>query len=187
MSGNMPARDLVQKWTNTRRRLWSRWFNALENLQTPISGGILEAQYRKSLEIYEQMVRGANAELTRTSAGHQNDAYDLPAVDRGEVYRNQTEWWKQMQKQFWASWFQALKGFLAMRSGGPWNKAGEELLKSWEDIANHVLELQAELSPLLPPLNPEKKRTERLYRRRLPLRSGRLLMYRTGQARIARS
>ena len=152
MNWQQQFEEMMAGWTDTQRRMWDNWVEAIRGLEG--AGQENEAwrrEYERNLEVWEQSVREAlNAQANWVQKWGDSLLENQQAPEPMIQWVNQAQEmmgrWTEAQSQLWNAWFESVRQMEPGQGGSPWAQDGEQVLKAWQEAAQRSQEALSEWS-----------------------------------------
>jgi len=137
MSWQKQMEEMLSSWTETQRRAWDQWMDAVKGMAPGAEQ--VQAQYHQQLDAWEQAVREALerqqewAETISKQTGQSGPQQEM-AEQWMEQLQQAMKGWTEAQSQLWDNWMANIKRMESGAGSGemPWAMGGEEVVKAWQ-------------------------------------------------------
>lgn len=139
MNWQKQMEDMVAGWTDTQRRLFDQWMDAVRDV-TP-GAEQWQKQYHQQLDAWEQSVREALARQQEWASNWSGASLEEgPGREAAQRWLAQTQemmqGWTDSQRQLWDNWMEQARKAQPMDAGEmPWQKGTEEVVNAWRDAS----------------------------------------------------
>ena len=133
MNWQKQMEDLVSGWTESQRRLFDQWMEAVKGVVPGAEEW--QKEYHRQLDSWERAVRDGLARQEGWTGGGGQGAVDPETAERwlGQV-QQMMQGWIEAQIRLWSTWMEQARQ-LQQTGELPWQQGTREAMDAWQDMA----------------------------------------------------
>jgi hypothetical protein len=146
MSDKNTEENVVKTWGESQQKLMTDWLDTLRKL----GGTPTLEMWRKTVDTWQTSVKetlDAQTDWTNQWTEALAKAKGTPEEFRelAQEGREQLQHWTEAERGLWKGWFDTAREINFRPEPGTGAKAGEDLIKLWQDTATGMINTQADL------------------------------------------
>lgn len=150
------SEEMFKSWTDTQKKIWDNWLEAVQKSTAPMQGAQVWQQTVKTWEDTVNNVLDAQNNWVDTWV----NSFDPDGTPEEMAHwfkqtQGMMKKWNETQQGLWKNWFDLAKQVDVSKMTTSWEEQGEKAFKNWQDSMQKVMNAQMDWMKMWAP--PQEK------------------------------